>query len=141
MTLTDAGPLIAIMNRADTHHAACVRAVKTIQFPMVTTWPVLTEVMYLVSNPQAQAKIWQMVERKQLVLLDLSEALTKRTATLMAKYENVPMDLADATLVAVAEHLKQRRIFTVDHTDFSIYRLNGRSHFEVLPSTSVTATR
>jgi hypothetical protein len=133
LTLTDAGPLIAILNRADTHHAACVGAVKTIQLPMVTTWPVLTEVMYLVSNPRAQARVWQMVEREQLTLFDLDAALTKRTATLMAKYEDVPMDLADATLVAVAENLKQRRIFTVDRTDFSIYRLNGRTHFEIFP--------
>ena len=50
----------------------------------------------------------------------------------MAKYADLPMDLADATLVALAEERGQRRIFTLD-SDFRVYRINGRGRFETLP--------
>jgi predicted nucleic acid-binding protein len=51
----------------------------------------------------------------------------------MEKYQNVPMDLADATLVATAEARRMRRIFTLD-SDFQIYRLRGRISFELVPN-------
>lgn len=51
----------------------------------------------------------------------------------MAKYADRPMDLADATLVALAEERGERRIFTLD-SDFRIYRIHGRTHFEIIPS-------
>jgi len=57
----------------------------------------------------------------------------QRSAQLMVKYEDRPMDLADATLVAIAEELGERKIFTLDN-DFHIYRLHGRFRFEVVPA-------
>jgi predicted nucleic acid-binding protein len=50
----------------------------------------------------------------------------------MAKYADLPMDLADATMVALAEQRRERRIFTLDD-DFRVYRLHGRQHFEIIP--------
>jgi len=50
----------------------------------------------------------------------------------MEKYRDVPMDLADASLVALAEERGLRRIFTLDH-DFEVYRINGRLTFETVP--------
>ncbi len=43
------------------------------------------------------------------------------------------MDLADATLVALAEDRGQRLIFTLD-TDFTVYRINGRQRFQTVPA-------
>jgi hypothetical protein len=51
---------------------------------------------------------------------------------LMAQYQNVPMDLADASLVAVAESIRSKRIFTLD-SDFYVYRLYGKEVFDVIP--------
>lgn len=51
----------------------------------------------------------------------------------MAMYADLPMDLADATLIAYAEEHAQRRIFTLD-SDFQVYRLYGRQRFEIVPS-------
>ena len=91
--------------------------------------------MYLLSRaggPRGREALWRLVSSGRLVLADLSAAAVERSAWLMAKYADLPMDLADATLVALAEERGQRRIFTLD-SDFRVYRLNGRGRFEILP--------
>ena len=86
-----------------------------------------------VGGIEGQRALWKLVESDRLVLADLSPALVDRSARLMDQYSGRPMDLADATLVALAEERGDRRIFTLD-ADFQIYRLRGRQHFELLPS-------
>jgi predicted nucleic acid-binding protein len=81
----------------------------------------------------AQRALWQMVERKALQVVDLAPDEVERARVLMDKYQDVPMDLADATLVATAEARRMRRIFTLD-PDFQIYRLRGRISFELVPN-------
>jgi len=66
-----------------------------------------------------------------MLALDASDVLRMRT--LMRKYANRPMDLTDAALVAVAERDDIRKVFTVDKTDFAVYRLHGRSRFTIIP--------
>jgi len=102
---------------------------------MLTTWPVLTEAMYLVGDAggwPAQRALWGMVERGALSLVELTPADTGRAKALMEKYRDTPMDIADATLVAVAEARGLKRVFTLD-SDFGVYRLRGREAFELIP--------
>jgi predicted nucleic acid-binding protein len=102
---------------------------------MVTTWPALTEAMYLVDSAggwKAQEALWKLLERGDLQLVPLDDPLQKRTRALMSKYRDTPMDLADASLVAAAEALDLARVFTLD-SDFQIYRWKGRRKFEVVP--------
>lgn len=79
-----------------------------------------------------QAALWEFVARDQLALADMSAASQARSRALMAKYSDVPMALADATLVALAEERGLRRIFTLDD-DFAVYRMAGRRRFEIIP--------
>jgi predicted nucleic acid-binding protein len=51
----------------------------------------------------------------------------------MRKYADLPMDLADAALMRVAEREGIRRFFTTDRQDFTIYRLNGKIRPVVMP--------
>jgi hypothetical protein len=81
---------------------------------------------------KAQEALWKLLERGDLQLVPLDEAIRSRTRTLMSKYRDPPMDLADASLVAVAEELDVRRIFTLDR-GFRIYRWKGKRKFEVVP--------
>lgn len=67
-----------------------------------------------------------------LVLHDLSTAEIARMELIMVKYLDLPMDLADASLVAAAERLRIRQVFTLDG-DFRIYRLADGSMLEVIP--------
>lgn len=84
---------------------------------------------------RAQQKLWEMYQRNLLTLVDLPGTAVERTRALMAKYSDVPMSLADATLVSLAEVRNLRRVFTLD-ADFSIYRFRGRSVFQLVPTIS-----
>ena len=133
--LTDTGPLIALLDAGDTHHAACVKVVSGLpKAPLMTTWACFTETMYFLYETggyRYQERLWMMRREGRLVLLEITLAETDRMDALMAQYRNVPMDLADASLVAVAESRGIRRLFTID-SDFYIYRLADGSTLEVV---------
>lgn len=135
MTLTDAGPLVALIDADEPDHEACRSALTRLVLPLVTTWPAFTEAMYLLSRaggPRGREALWRLVSTGRLVLADLPRTAVERSARLMAKYADLPMDLADATLVALAEERGQRRMFTLD-SDFEVYRPHGRGRFETVP--------
>ncbi|MGH7770887.1 MAG: type II toxin-antitoxin system VapC family toxin [Candidatus Binatia bacterium] len=132
--LVDAGPLVAVLDRSDPHHAVCVQTVQTIRDPLVTVWPAITEAMYLLRfSWDAQAALWEMVETEAVRLLPLDHTDVPRIKELMRKYRDLPMDLADAALVRVAEREKLRRIFTTDRRDFEVYRPARLGRFSILP--------
>lgn len=134
MILIDAGPLVALINANDNHHESCRGALETIQEPIGTVWPAFTEAMYLLrSSWQAQRTLWAMVERMTIDIIDIDIDDLARMRELMEKYRDLPMDLADAALVCIAEREKIRRIFTLDRRDFTIYRPNGVGRFSILP--------
>jgi predicted nucleic acid-binding protein len=106
-----------------------------IDLPLLTTWPAFTEAIYLAGHRggwTAQRALWQLVHEGDLEIAEQPARAIKRIAKLMERYADRPMDLADATLVALAEERDQKRIFTLD-ADFDIYRIHGRGRFELLP--------
>jgi predicted nucleic acid-binding protein len=134
VTLTDAGPLVAIIDADETDHEACLQALDELALPLVTTWPAFTEAMYLLGRAggiTGQRALWRLVQTDRVVVADLSPSAIERSARLMDQYADRPMDLADATLVAYAEECGQRTVFTLD-SDFGIYRLRGRQRFETI---------
>jgi len=135
VTLADAGPLIALLNARDRHHRACVRAAETIEDALGTTWPVVTEALYLLAGAwRAQAELFAWLERGDLLLLPLHVSDLPRLRALMRTYRNLPMDLADASLVRVAERDRMRRVFTLDRRGFSVYRAAGFGALELVPA-------
>ena len=134
MILIDAGPLVALVDADDQHHARCVTALKALREPLATVWPPLVEAMYLLSDqPTAQEALWEMLERGAVLLLPFDLSDIPRTRELMRKYADRPMDLADAALLRVAEREGLRKIFTVDRRDFSVYRLHNRTRPTLIP--------
>lgn len=134
MILVDAGPLVALIHADDRHHAPCKEALKSITEPLVTVWPALTEAMYLLGfSSSAQDALWRLLEGEAVKILPLDTADLSRMRELMRKYRDLPMDLADAALVRVAERDKISRIFTIDRRDFELYRPKGIRRFEILP--------
>jgi predicted nucleic acid-binding protein len=129
VTLTDTGPLYALIDVSQTeNHQRCVTALAALTKPLITTWPCFTEAMYLLFTAGGwtlQKLLWRYVESETLHFYDLTESDIARMQTLMEKYHDTPMDLADASLVAAAEALDLKRIFTLD-SDFYVYRRNGR---------------
>jgi predicted nucleic acid-binding protein len=136
VTLTDAGPLIAIIDADEADHEVCLAALDQLSLPLVTTWPAFTEAMYLLVRAggiPGQRALWRLVQTGRLVVADLSPSAVARSERLMDQYADRPMDLADATLVAIAEEQGHRRIFSLD-SDFQIYKIRGRQRFEVIPA-------
>jgi uncharacterized protein len=134
MILIDAGPLVALLHADDQWHDACVRAFRKIKEPLGTVWPVFTEAMYLLSfSWKAQQALWELLDRRAVSILSLDVVDAPRMCELMKKYQDLPMDFADAALVRVAEREKIRKIFTVDRTDFQLYRPLRIGRFSILP--------
>lgn len=134
MILVDAGPLVALVDADDQYHEKCVAALKSFREPLGITWPPVTEAMYLLSDlPAAQEAIWEMLAREAIQLLPLEWRDIPRMRELMRKYADRPMDLADASLIAVAEREAVRKFFTIDQSDFAVYRLHGRVRPIIFP--------
>jgi predicted nucleic acid-binding protein len=135
MILVDTGPLVALIHEDDNEHHACKETFLTFSEPLGTVWPVLTEAMYLLNFAwEAQSALWEMVDTGAVQILPLGIDDIGRMRDLMRKYRDLPMDLADAALVRVAERERLRRIFTLDRRDFQIYRPSRIGRFAVLPS-------
>ena len=136
MMLIDTGPLVGLIDDDDQHHALCAATLVTLPSePLLTTWPCFTEAMYLLEQAggyRYQARLWDMYFEGKVILHQPTPAETARMATLMERYSDMPMDLADASLVATAESLALRQVFTVDR-QFYVYRLEDGGALEVVP--------
>ena len=134
--LTDTGPLIALINRRDPNYVRCDGCTDDLAAEaLLTTWPCFTEAMHLlyrIGGHSGQAELWRWYAAGRLILHASSDSEVERMSALMGQYHDVPMDLADASLIAAAERLGVRRIFTLD-SDFYIYRLANGSALECVP--------
>jgi hypothetical protein len=132
--LVDAGPLIAILDRSDPEHERCVDTLKTLSVPLLTIWPAFTEAMYLLgASWPAQRTLLHYVTDGALRMAPLAEDDVSRIRDLMQKYRDLPMDLADAALVRVAERERISTVFTLDRRDFSLYRPSRIGRFRIVP--------
>ena len=137
MILTDAGPLVALIDRGEPDHEACVACLREFTGPMLTTWPAFTETMYLLSEAggwHAQEALWGMLQQGDLEIAPQGSQHHGRMRFLMQKYHDRSMDLADASLVCLAEERGIRDIFTLDQKDFRTYRIHGRQSFRLWPA-------
>ena len=132
--LLDTGAFVALVDRSERRHAHCVAVLDNWSAAIVTTEAVLTETLYLVGPRwQAQKICLEFLLRGAFLVVPSSQASLKRVSVLMEKYRNVPMDYADATLVALGEELGTDLVFTLDRRGFSAYRLNQRKPFRLIP--------
>lgn len=136
MIIADTGFFIALLVRSDKHHAAAVAAGRRYaKEPLITTWPVLTEATHLmqrVGGPAASTILLTSIEAGAAQLFELTTAHLGRMRVLMEKCRDLPMDLADASLVLCAEETGSGRIFSTDTRDFGAYRWKQRKPFKNL---------
>jgi predicted nucleic acid-binding protein len=135
MILLDTGPIVAFFDASDHYHPVCVELLKTLNEPLITTWPVLTEAFYLLGfSWKAQDNLWEFIIRGGVDILSLNDNQQARCRQLMEKYSDLPMDLADGTLVVLAESQKIKKVFSLDHKDFKIYKPSRIKYFTLLPA-------
>jgi uncharacterized protein len=134
VTLLDTGAALAILNDRDDWHEVCLDTFRQLRLPLLTSEAVLTELFHLVGRFRGDTEsAWSLVRSGALALATITENELPRLHELMTRYADHPMDFADATLVYLAERESISTVFTVDHTDFSTYRIAGRRRFRILP--------
>jgi hypothetical protein len=133
--LVDTGPWVALIDRSESRHTECVQWFREYRGELFSTEVVLTEVLYLLNfSVTAQVAAIDFVLKGAITLVPSSLASLERTQDLMQKYADVPMDFADATLVALAEDLSIQNMATFDLKDFGLYRTQSKEPFVILTS-------
>jgi hypothetical protein len=137
--LIDTGAILALLDRSDRWHEACVDAFRQLRLPLLTSEAVLTEVFHLVGDTRTEMEAaWKFVRSGALVLGTIEDAELTHLHGLMSRYWDRGidrnMDFADATLVYLAKRESLSTILTVDHADFATYRIEGKRQFRVFPN-------
>ena len=131
--LLDTGCIVALLDRSERNHAACAQVVRDLGAPLATCEAVIAESCYLLRRlPGASDAVLENVERGIFRIPFHLEEDANSVRSLMQTYADVPMDLADACLVRLAELLDTGTIVTLDR-DFLVYRWRKRKRFDCLP--------
>ena len=132
--LVDTGPIVALLHKDDKHHKRVTSFIKQCGCGLLTTWPVMTEAWHLLpAHGRVALTGWAL--NGGVAVLDLGENVLTELDRLLRQYRDRPMDLADASLVLLAERTGLTEILTIDRADFDVYRLaDGRSFQQVMPA-------
>jgi hypothetical protein len=132
--LLDTGPLVAILNRTDSQHERCAQALKSIRPPLLTSWPVITEAAWLLRQHEGLlAGLYALGARGVFEIQAISQDELPDLQRLMNRYKSLSPQLADLSLVHLAQREGLETVFTLDRRDFSVYRRKGRAGFRLLP--------
>lgn len=132
--LVDTGPLVALLDHTDAAHSICQLQFDSIPMPNFTTWAVLTEVAWLVRKTRnAFPKMLQLLEAGAIVCLEPDAAFPVWCRDFLERYDSLKPQLADATLVYLADQLETNTIFTLDRRDFTVFRNRQGQPFQLLP--------
>ena len=131
--LVDTGPLVAMLSRADGHHLVCAELARHIQPPLLTSWPVITEAAWLLrARRTAVDRLLELVQEGAIAILELDRAAAPGLRRILKRYASLRPQLADATLVYLAEREEIETIFTLDRRDFSVYRTTRGRGFRLV---------
>ena len=124
MVLADTGYWLALANRSDRWHEVAVAVTRRLDESLVVTWPVLTETCHLMLSRLGTLAELRFVEQisTHVDIYEMAKERIDDVRALMERYSNLPMDLADASLVVAATDLGEGRILTTDQRDFNAYR-------------------
>lgn len=135
MILVDTGAWLALLDRGDAYHVRSREFFRKNREPLITTYPVLVECVHLMFRRIGVAKTlgWMETLNAQGVSVHTvgADHLPRLTA-LMNQYADLPMDLADASLVLLAEEIGEGRIVSTDERDFHSYRWKNQHPFRNL---------
>ena len=135
MILTDTGFWLALFNKRDKHHQSAITFMTSNHEELITTWPVMTETCYMLGRElgvQSQIKFLQLIQSNLVSIATIGNNDLNRIEQLILKYADLPMDLADSSLVILAEALGHGRILSTDQRDFRTYRWKNHQPFENL---------
>jgi len=132
MIIADTGFWVALASPRDNYHTLASLKFTQLQEPLISTWPVITEVCHLLLKRQgikAQTSFMRLYFRGVFQAFPLEHKHSVRLIKLLEDYADLPMDLADASLVILAEELNHGRILSTDRRDFHTYRWKNTHPF------------
>lgn len=130
----DAGAILALLDRDDAWHRACVKAFRSVSFPLLTTEAVMSEVFHQAIRDFGRIEpAWEFFNSDTVILAPLTDSDLSNIRALMFQYHDHPMDFPDATLVHLANRESISLILTIDHNDFETYRFAGNQRFTLRP--------
>ena len=132
--LLDTGPLVALLARDDIWHERCTEQLRELSTPLYTAWPVLVESDWLLrthSLAVQQMLVW--VQSGIIQVLPIGGEASSSLAAFLRKYQKLRPQLADASLVYLAEREDIDTVFTLDRRDFSVYRFGRNRKFRIVP--------
>jgi uncharacterized protein len=144
MLITDTGPLVALLNSKDKHHAACADLFRRYRQPIIIPAPVVTEVAQFLEfepGPQVEAAFLDALARRELLVEATTDGDFARMAQLVRQYSDFPLGTADASVVAVAERLGITKVATIDREHFHAVKPMHCGAFELLPAGLVVEKR
>lgn len=136
MLIVDTGPLVAVADTDDPDHAVCDELLDTNPGPLVTTALVIAEAGFLINRQagaDAEAALVADVVEGRIVVEPLTRRDWQRTLELVRTYIDLPLGIADASLIALAERHRVERIATLDHRHFRVVRPAHCDAFELVP--------
>ena len=132
--LIDTGPLVAIFNANDKYHEACIERASSIVGQKYTTWPVLTETSHLLRRfPGAFQKLLKLISSGEIRLLTIDPGATEWLIEFSSKIPGYEFQIADATLIYLAERHEIESVFSLDKRDFSVYAQATGNSLLLLP--------
>lgn len=132
--LMDTGPWVALIDRSESKHTECITLLEGFSGEIYSTEPVLTEVLYLLNfSIRAQEAALDFVLTGAVTIVPSSIESLNYVKKMMSKYQDFPMDFADASLVSAAKDLMIYYIFTFDKKHFNAYKINKKKYFSVFP--------
>lgn len=135
-TIADSGPLIALFEPAERNHARVRSFIENYAGALLTTWPVLTEVGHMLGHSvDRQLAFLEWVERGGVEVTTPGAGAVSLIRQLSEKFRDLPMDIADGSLIVLALESGVRDILTLDR-DFDVYRLPDRSRFNNVLATT-----
>jgi len=124
--IVDTGPLVALLNRRERHHTWAAKIMDTIEPPLFTCDPVLSEACFLLQDMDGGPDAVMELVARGIVRSDFRVmAEVESIRALMKKFATAPMSLADACVVRMTELDQKSVVLTLD-SDFKVYRRNKR---------------
>ena len=139
MILADTGYWLALANSRDRWHETALAVSRELDDILIVTWPVLTETCHLIATRlgiRAETSFLEQVA-KNVEIHEIGPEHLGVICELLGKYAELPMDLADASLVVAATELAEGRILSTDQRDFNAYRWKDSEPFENLLTSHV----
>lgn len=135
--ICDTGPLYAVLDRDDAHHAACVALLTQAREELIVPAPVVVELDWLAGSRRvrpAMTAFLHDVEAGAIRVVDLAAGDYRRVSELLERYADLDLGFVDAAVVAVLERLGERKLATLDRRHFATVRPKHGGALDLLPA-------